>query len=633
MKFKTTIYFLLLLCDNLFSQTFPIECLNTPMVIYSNLQDVSTLNYLRIDSTAGTAYFDAFSEPSGFKVNGIGYRLQDKMVYGCQSNRLIRIDARGRPEELTQMSLGSFAGDVTPDGKYLVLVGVADKSLLFVDLASGNYEEKTLALSAPFFPLDIAFNPVTGVLYGFDAGLKRLATIDLQTGFVDLNNYPVVDIETGLAALFFDAFGNLWGLGGPSLYQISTRTGLIMNKIPVEIESGGRLDGCSCPGSFNFQLSTWPDTVSHCGIVDLIYIISNRTGAAQTDLTLENWLPTGVLIDKIIKNPFGGQVDIGANSGHLKISQMKVNEGVDSLVVRVVLDNLPSGIVRTQAQLFNIRISSDSLLNLLSDDPATHQKLDSTSFVVTDLEKIAHNERIFICEGQSVELKNPKTVAEYYTWSTGQTTPSIQVDEPGVYVLTLEDRCTAFVEDSFFVFDGQVYLDLGPDIELIAGDTIRPNPTVNGLGNLVLTKWSNQPDIPNMDCNSCLHPLIFPLEKSIFTLNIKNEHGCSANDDLGISVKYPVYVPNVFNPNADDDNAWFFIQSKNPYRVRFLQIFNRWGELVFEEKNFLTNDLSKAWNGSFRNKKLPSGVFVWQAEMELENGRVVKFAGDVSIVR
>ena len=67
--------------------------------------------------------------------------------------------------------------------------------------------------------------------------------------------------------------------------------------------------------------------------------------------------------------------------------------------------------------------------------------------------------------------------------------------------------------------------------------------------------------------------------------------------------------------------------------IRKLQIFSRWGNLVFERTNFPPNDPSLGWDGRLDGKVLNSAVFVWLAELELPDGQLVQLTGDVMLMR
>jgi hypothetical protein len=62
-------------------------------------------------------------------------------------------------------------------------------------------------------------------------------------------------------------------------------------------------------------------------------------------------------------------------------------------------------------------------------------------------------------------------------------------------------------------------------------------------------------------------------------------------------------------------------------------VYSRWGELVHEYFNFAPNNPAAGWNGKFNGQDLNPGVFGWYALVELIDGRVVLYEGDVTVKR
>ena len=627
--------FLLALSQGVFGQSNPVICDNSPFLIFNDADIKSRLNTVEIDSVSNTAVLFPFPNTSGTEVNAIGYRLQDKMIYGLDGNKLVRIDGTGNSEILSTLSFGSYAGDVTPDGRSLVVATL--ESIITIDLESGFYE----TTEVDFIPkkpvqsiifLDIAFNPSTGVLYGFDAGGKNLVTIDPVSGFIDNTRYPAIDLTKGMPAMFFDSYGNLWGLSDYLFLQLNTITGKIQASVPIPFESAGRVDGCSCPGAFNFQKSAWPTTISHCGSFDFIFAISNRTGQTQEDIALEDWLPSGLELTEIVKNPFGGEILFDPATNHLEAVNLTIPVGLDSIIVRVLSKNLPTGEYKNQAVLKNVSMNAGPPINLLSDNPATHYLLDSTVFFIKDLSQTLATEEQFYCNGNEILLDGFVLGALNYLWDTGEQDAQIIVTAPGDYVLTVQTGCET-AEQIFKVTDASLELELGADQTIQIGDTLELNPTLSGLGVLLPHFWSSDNPRYSISCRECLSTRAFPIDNTVYSLQISNEYGCVASDEVAITVEHFLYAPNVFSPSMSAPNNTFFLQSKNPIDITYLRIFDRWGELVFERQNSVTNDISSGWDGTMNRRDVSSGVFVWMAEIVYANGVVERINGDVTLLK
>ncbi len=59
-----------------------------------------------------------------------------------------------------------------------------------------------------------------------------------------------------------------------------------------------------------------------------------------------------------------------------------------------------------------------------------------------------------------------------------------------------------------------------------------------------------------------------------------------------------------------------------------LEIFNRWGEQIFESL-----DVNIGWDGYYRGKLCQQDVYVWKAYLKLNNGMEYTKAGDVTLLR
>ena len=67
--------------------------------------------------------------------------------------------------------------------------------------------------------------------------------------------------------------------------------------------------------------------------------------------------------------------------------------------------------------------------------------------------------------------------------------------------------------------------------------------------------------------------------------------------------------------------------------VKTFRVFNRWGEILMEHNDFTPNDPSFSWDGRLRNKELNEGVFIFYAEVEFIDGKVILYEGNVNLIR
>lgn len=99
-----------------------------------------------------------------------------------------------------------------------------------------------------------------------------------------------------------------------------------------------------------------------------------------------------------------------------------------------------------------------------------------------------------------------------------------------------------------------------------------------------------------------------------------------------------IAFPNAFTPNGDGptdgiydpsslSNDFFFPVQEGVQDYR-LQVFNRWGELVFE-----STDVRRGWDGYYRGEQAKQDVYAWKAWARFSDGREQKLAGDVTLLR
>lgn len=84
-----------------------------------------------------------------------------------------------------------------------------------------------------------------------------------------------------------------------------------------------------------------------------------------------------------------------------------------------------------------------------------------------------------------------------------------------------------------------------------------------------------------------------------------------------------IFIPNVFSPDGDHTNDTFQVIGRGLDHLS-IEIYNRWGEMVFEAPN-----LNESWDGNYRGKPCPIGTYVYQLKID----NLITKAGTVTIIR
>ena len=164
---------------------------------------------------------------------------------------------------------------------------------------------------------------------------------------------------------------------------------------------------------------------------------------------------------------------------------------------------------------------------------------------------------------------------------------------------------------------------------------------------LTLEPMSNDLSIPDSayvwaigfdgDTLEGLRPVVSPLFTTSYSITVTDEFGCTASDDLLVQVNKPrsIYIPNAFNPNSTNGNNQFTIHGGQDVAiVRSVRIFNRWGEVIFSDRDFPTDDPTRgSWDGNFRNREAQSGVYVYIVEVDFIDGESKMYSGDITLLR
>lgn len=206
---------------------------------------------------------------------------------------------------------------------------------------------------------------------------------------------------------------------------------------------------------------------------------------------------------------------------------------------------------------------------------------------------------------------------------------------PGNYTVFMVDANGCSTEVDVTLDSPQVVqITLDAEVSLKLGDTYLIEATVNlPAASLAQIQWT---PANGLSCDTCLITEVRPFVSSIYRLTVVSKAGCRDDATLRLLVdrRPNVYIPNVFKPDTDGENAIFRIYADQTVKqVKTFQVFSRWGELVHEYYNFIPDSPAHGWNGTHRGQPLNPAVFAYYAVIELIDGQEVVYSGDVTIAR
>ena len=180
---------------------------------------------------------------------------------------------------------------------------------------------------------------------------------------------------------------------------------------------------------------------------------------------------------------------------------------------------------------------------------------------------------------------------------------------------------------------------------------VNPNPVIKGPAEITtpvgvpvtipftysngITTYTWTP-AANLSCTDCANPSATLTFNQTYTVMATDSNNCS--DTASILIKTicndgNYFLPNTFSPNGDGVNDYFYPRGTGIYNIQSMSVFNRWGQQVFQRKNFAANSETMGWDGTFNGHPAPSDAYVYIVEVICNNAQVVALHGNVVLVR
>lgn len=239
---------------------------------------------------------------------------------------------------------------------------------------------------------------------------------------------------------------------------------------------------------------------------------------------------------------------------------------------------------------------------------------------------------LFLCNGESTNVNaTPEDgFAPFtFTWSTGDSnaTNNINSGDAGMVSVDVIDFCLSEVADSFmvvvpepFVVVDSMQICIGaPSLQLASGGSPEYEYTVS--------TWLDLNEIEPTDSTIYTNTNgSFTFDQpALYYVGIVDE--CGETDLVEINVVgCDTRIPNVFTPGDGNDlNNSFVIEGIEGFPNSELLVFNRWGNLVYEDSNYRNN-----WRGLSQNgDELAEGTYYYIYRRS--DGE--EFSGEVTILR
>lgn len=180
----------------------------------------------------------------------------------------------------------------------------------------------------------------------------------------------------------------------------------------------------------------------------------------------------------------------------------------------------------------------------------------------------------------------------------------------------------------------EIYLMTMSDTLINYGDSVRltiltsvPPSEINDLS------WSPS---EALDCDNCPDPLAKPLVTTSFACTMITTEGCVLSDSTLVRVRpgKGYLAPNILSGNGESNGRFTIYPLKNSLEsISRLQVFDRWGGLLFEGRDLPPGEPAYGWDGTSGGKPVQAGVYVWVAILRYHDGSEVMARGNVTFLR
>lgn len=207
-----------------------------------------------------------------------------------------------------------------------------------------------------------------------------------------------------------------------------------------------------------------------------------------------------------------------------------------------------------------------------------------------------------------------------YRWNSGDTTSTLNIDGPGLYIL--EKSHNGFCTKSDSIHIGLLKM---PKKQHFAQRALCEDDSLIiqlKAKDGVSYYWSNGQEEPTLSI----------AETGTYYLISRRKH-CEVRDTLVVASKpYDscaayLYIPNSFSPNGDGLNDEFE-PLINQGKIEKMRIFNRWGTCIWES--------ARLWDGTFRDVPVQEGMYFYQILYEIKEQKILRKkydAGPLYLVR
>jgi gliding motility-associated-like protein len=214
-----------------------------------------------------------------------------------------------------------------------------------------------------------------------------------------------------------------------------------------------------------------------------------------------------------------------------------------------------------------------------------------------------------------------------YIWSTGSTATGLSGLAAGAYTVQITETNTKCLKKD-------VYTVTAPDALTIVS-TIKNDACSKGAGHVLLVVSGGTPPYAYQWSNNTTDAGITGLAAGSYSVTVTDANTCRKDDVFPITddtCNTPeVVIHDALTPNGDGVNDTWVIEGLDKFPDNFIQVFDKWGDLIFEEKNYNNTWVARGRDGTI----VPDGTYFYLLKVysDIFPGGKKVFTGSILIKR
>jgi len=187
-----------------------------------------------------------------------------------------------------------------------------------------------------------------------------------------------------------------------------------------------------------------------------------------------------------------------------------------------------------------------------------------------------------------------------FEWSNSETSSINMGLSSGSYDLTITDANNCTVTSQAIIYDG---------VEIVYSEEITDASCIGNFdGSISITVLGGVKPYTYLWSNQSTYPTITELNAGDYTITVTDNNNCEFSETFVVNEAQIscLEIPTLFTPNNDGKNDYWEIKGIELYPESVIEIYNRWGDIIFESKGY-----NEAWDGTYKGNVLPISSYVF----------------------